>query len=39
MHFILAGMLVEKGKDKITLGEKVFLSAGNGNTGHYLELK
>lgn len=39
MHFILAGLLVEKGKDKINLGEKVFLSAGSGNKGYYLALK
>lgn len=33
MHFIfLAGMLVDKGKDRITPGEKVSLSGGNGNS-------
>lgn len=32
MHFnFLASMLVEKAKDRITPGEKVFPSGGNGN--------
>lgn len=36
MHFILlAGILVGKGKDRIILGEKLFMAGGNENKDYY----